>query len=122
MTARRCVLLVVLWLAGAPAWCAPSAPDFTRTDLNGVPFSLSNYRGKLVLLNFWATWCAPCLAEIPAFITWQTAYGRPGLQIVGISMDDDSAPVKRAYQKYRMNYPVMMGDAELGESFGGVLG
>jgi peroxiredoxin len=98
------------------------APDFTRTDLKGKALSLRSYRGKLVLLNFWATWCVPCLAEIPRFSAWQTAYGAAGLQVVGISMDDDSIPVKQAYEKYHLNYPVVMGDAQLGERFGGVLG
>jgi cytochrome c biogenesis protein CcmG/thiol:disulfide interchange protein DsbE len=98
------------------------APDFTRTDLKGKSLSLRSYRGKLVLLNFWATWCGPCLTEIPIFEAWQNTYGAAGLQIVGVSMDDDSAPVKRAYEKYHLNYPVAMGDAQLGESFGGVLG
>ncbi len=98
------------------------APDFTRNDLEGNRLSLSSYRGKLVLLNFWATWCAPCLVEIPKFIAWQRAYGAAGLQIVGVSMDDTAAPVKRAYAKYRLNYPVVMGDARLAERFGGVLG
>ncbi|GAC1666764.1 MAG: hypothetical protein NVS9B2_07310 [Steroidobacteraceae bacterium] len=98
------------------------APDFTRADLEGRSFTLNSYRGKLVLLNFWATWCGPYLAEIPRFAVWQNTYGAAGLQIVGVSMDDDAAPVKRAYEKYRLNYPVVMGDAQLGESFGGVLG
>ena len=98
------------------------APDFTRDDLRGNQFSLSSYRGKLVLLNFWATWCAPCLVEIPKFVAWQRTYGAAGLQVVGVSMDDTATPVKRAYEKYHLNYPVVMGDVHLGEQFGGVLG
>jgi len=98
------------------------APDFTRTDLDGKSLNLRKYRGKVVLLNFWATWCGPCLIEIPTFTAWQNTYRTAGLQVVGISMDDDAAPVKRLYQKDRLNYPVAMGDAELGELFGGVLG
>jgi cytochrome c biogenesis protein CcmG/thiol:disulfide interchange protein DsbE len=116
----------ILSIASTPAVAgdrAPRvAPDFTRVDLSGSSLSMRRYRGKLVLLNFWATWCAPCLTEIPTFKAWQNTYGAAGLQIVGISMDDDSAPVKRAYEKYHLNYPVAMGDTQLARSFGGVLG
>jgi cytochrome c biogenesis protein CcmG, thiol:disulfide interchange protein DsbE len=105
--------------AGAPGHLAP---DFTRTDLSGSTLSLSRYRGKIVLLNFWATWCAPCLAEIPKFSLWQQTHGAEGLQVLGVSMDDDSGPVKRTLRKYGIAYPVVMGDAPLGELYGGVLG
>jgi len=98
------------------------SPDFTRTDLDGRPLNLRSYRGRVVLLNFWATWCGPCLVEIPIFAAWQNTYRAAGLQVVGVSMDDDAAPVKRVYEKDHLNYPVAMGDAELGELFGGVLG
>jgi thiol-disulfide isomerase/thioredoxin len=98
------------------------APDFTRSDLAGNAVRLSSYRGKVVLLNFWATWCAPCLAEIPTFSGWQQKYGSEGLQILGVSMDDDSAPVKSAVNKYPVFYPIVMGDEALAELYGGVFG
>ncbi len=101
---------------------AKTAPDFTRSDLTGKPIHLSSYRGKVVLLNFWATWCEPCLAEIPRFSAWQKKYGAEGLQVLGVSMDDDSAPVQRVYRKYSLAYPVVMGDEHLGNLYGGVLG
>lgn len=99
-----------------------NASDFTRTSLDGKTIRLSNYHGKLVLLNFWATWCGPCLAEMPRFSSWQTKYASQGLQVLGVSMDDDAAPVQRTYRKYQITYPVIMGDEHLGELYGGVLG
>jgi cytochrome c biogenesis protein CcmG/thiol:disulfide interchange protein DsbE len=98
------------------------APDFSLTDLDGRKITLDAYRGKVVLLNFWATWCEPCRAEIPRFIQFQNTYGTQGLQVLGISMDDDSKPVHKFRDEFRLNYPVAMGDAKLGESYGGVLG
>lgn len=99
-----------------------TAPDFSRMDLNQRQVSLAAYRGKVVLLNFWATWCVPCLIEMPHFVAWQEAYGKRGLQVIGVSLDDDAQPVRAAYQRYRLNYPVVMGDEKLGAMYGGILG
>jgi len=98
------------------------APDFVRTDLSGRPLRLGQYRGRVVLLNFWATWCAPCIEEMPTFSRWQRHFGDGGLQVIGVSMDDDEATVKRFVAKRSVPYPIMMGDAKLGELFGGVFG
>jgi peroxiredoxin len=121
-------MLAVCFAAGmSTAFAAESllnkkAPEFTRRDLSGANLDLASFRGKVVLLDFWATWCAPCLVEMPVFAQWQREYGPQGLQIIGISMDDDPAPARRAYAKHSLNYPVAMGDAKLGELYGGVFG
>ena len=98
------------------------APDFNLPQLNGQTLQLSSYRGKVVLLDFWATWCVPCRAEIPHFVELQQKYGDRGLQIIGVSMDDSPEPVRDFYQQFHMNYPVVMGTAKTGELYGGVLG
>jgi peroxiredoxin len=99
-----------------------AAPDFAVTDIDGKKLSLSDYRGKVVLLDFWATWCTPCREEIPHFVEMQQKYGSQGFQVIGISMDDDAKPVREFYRQYKMNYPVAVGDDKLAQSFGGVLG
>jgi peroxiredoxin len=101
---------------------ANAAPDFTLTDLDGRKLSLSDYKGKVVLLNFWATWCAPCRTEIPHFVEMQNKLGPDGFQIIGISMDDDAKPVREFAQQFKLNYPVAVGDDKLAEKYGGVLG
>ena len=98
------------------------AAEFSLTDLDGKPLSLSDYRGKVVLLDFWATWCVPCRAEIPHFVEFQNKYREQGLQVVGISMDDGANPVRQFYQQFKMNYPVALGTDKVAEAYGGVLG
>lgn len=114
--------LVFLCGATAATKVGDVAPDFARADLAGRQVRLADYRGKLVLLNFWATWCAPCRKEMPLFSKWQRDYGAQGLQVVGVSMDDDVASVKQLLAQRPVQYPIVMGDAKLGEQFGGVLG
>jgi peroxiredoxin len=98
------------------------APDFSLMDLSGTRVSLSEYRGKVVLLDFWATWCDPCKTEIPHFTEMQSRYGPQGLQVIGVSMDDDEKPVRDFQQQFKMNYPVAMGNADLAGQYGGILG
>jgi len=98
------------------------APDFTLPDLSGKNVSLSSYRGKIVLLDFWATWCDPCRDEIPHFVELQNKYGPQGFQTLGVSMDDDPDPVRDFAAKFHMNYPVVMGTSKTGQLYGGILG
>jgi len=98
------------------------APGFSLQDLDGKTLDLANYRGKVVLLDFWATWCAPCREEIPHFVEMQDKYGKQGLQVIGISMDDGPKPVREFYHELKMNYPVALGTEKVAESYGGVLG
>ena len=98
------------------------APDFSLHDLNHQTLELANYRGKVVLLDFWATWCTPCRDEIPRFVEFQNKSRERGLQVIGISMDDDAKPVREFYQQLKMNYPVALGNEKVAEAYGGVLG
>jgi cytochrome c biogenesis protein CcmG/thiol:disulfide interchange protein DsbE len=98
------------------------APGFALADLSGQSLTLANFRGKVVLLNFWATWCAPCQVEMPVFTAWQQQYGPQGFEIIGISMDDDAGAARRLAARLKLNYPVAIGDERLGARYGGVLG
>src|SRR4030067_653770 len=94
-----------------PSVEAPAATtDFALRDLAGKTHSLADWRGKVVLLNFWATWCPPCRQEIPLFIDLQRRYELQGLQIVGISIDNPEA-VARYWQEMKINYPLLIADA-----------
>ncbi len=96
------------------------APDLKIKDIDGRELSLQAYKGKVVLLNFWATWCGPCRSEIPSLIQIQEAY-KDHLQIIGIDVDDDDADRLRAFVKAKgINYPVAMASAPVRIAYGGI--
>jgi len=109
-------------LAAAPTPALAAAPELTLTDLRGDALHTANYKGKVVLVNFWAAWCTPCAEEVPQFIALQKKYRDQGLQVIGFSVEDDATELRNFYRKYQMNYPVIPSDLKIADSFGGVLG
>jgi thiol-disulfide isomerase/thioredoxin len=98
----------------------PLAPDFTVKDSGGSDLRLSAYKGKVVLLNFWATYCVPCRTEIPWFIEFDKAYRDKGLVVVGISMDEEWADVKKFVGEKRIDYKIGLGNEDLAKKYGGL--
>ena len=97
------------------------APDFELKDVNGNTVKLSDYRGKVVLLNFWATWCGPCKLEIPWFIDFEKQHKDRGFAVLGISMDEDGWDSVRPYvDRAKVNYRVLMGTDTVAMLYGGV--
>jgi len=107
-------------------------PDLTLKDLDGKDVSLAQYKGKVVLVNFWATWCDPCRMEIPWLINMQAKYGPKGFTVLGLAMDDEGQSVVAPFvakEKFNVNgtptlmsYPILIGTEDAGEKFGGLLG
>jgi cytochrome c biogenesis protein CcmG/thiol:disulfide interchange protein DsbE len=104
-----------------PARLSP-APDFTLKSLTGESVKLSDFRGKVVLLNFWATWVGPCRILTPWLVELQSQYGPHGLQVVGVSLDDDATKVEigEFADTLRVNYPILMGDEKVANAYGGI--
>ena len=97
------------------------AADFTLKDSRGVDVNLSDYKGKVVVLNFWATWCGPCKVEIPWFAEFENKYKDSGFVVLGVSMDEDGWETVRPYmEKMKMTYRVTIGDQALAAKFGGI--
>lgn len=108
-----------------PAQAGPQlgqpAPDFTLPDSTGSPIKLSAYKGKVVLLDFWATWCTGCKVEIPWYVEFQNKYGKDGLTAIGVSMDDDGwKSVKPFLEEHKLNYPVVIANQDLANRYGGL--
>jgi peroxiredoxin len=97
----------------APGVCAakkaPAKLDFTVKDMNGATVRLADYKGKVVLLNYWATWCGPCKVEIPDLVALQDRYRDKGFVVLGVSQDDDPETLRKFASAFKMNYPVLVG-------------
>ena len=116
-----------LWVAQtvfSPAPAQAKTLDFSLPDMQGKMHNLSGWRNKVVVLNFWATWCPPCREEIPEFIKLQNTYGSAGVQVIGVALDN-LEDVKEFYKTEGMNYPVLIGEqnafnimADFGETTG----
>jgi thiol-disulfide isomerase/thioredoxin len=115
-----------------PASALANEPEVTFKDLQGQDVSLASMKGKVVLLNFWATWCAPCQGEIPILIGLQQKYNSKGFTLLGAAMDDDGKKAVEPYvqntkftvggQSMTMNYPIVLGNDDIASKFGGLLG
>ena len=97
------------------------APGFSLTGIDGQPVKLETYKGKVVLVDFWATWCGPCRMSIPHLVDLQRKYGDKGFQVIGISLDRTGAGTVGTFaQKLGINYPIGMGTPEVAKAYGGV--
>ncbi len=107
--------IVFLLLAG------PKAPDFALPTLEGDTLRLSDFSGKVVILDFWATWCGPCRKEIPGFIKIYNDYKDKGVVVIGVALDKPEK-VKKFAQEYGINYPLVIGNKEVTRRYGGIMG
>jgi thiol-disulfide isomerase/thioredoxin len=110
--------------AACPADAKPANFNFTLKDVNNRDVKLSTFKGKVVLLDFWATWCGPCKLEIPWFVEFQNKYGKDGLQVVGVSVDDTLDKLKPYVADMKMNYVVLqgLGHDDVQDAFGPIWG
>ncbi|MDZ7262437.1 MAG: TlpA family protein disulfide reductase [candidate division KSB1 bacterium] len=99
------------------------APDFSLPNLEGKQVKLSDFKGKVIILDFWATWCPPCRMEIPDFIDLYKTYQDTGLVILGVALDQEGEKVVKPFAKKQgINYPILMGNAQVVQKYGGIQG
>lgn len=97
------------------------APDFELEQMNGETFRLSDHRGEVIVVNFWATWCPPCKKEIPGFVELQNEFGSEGVLFVGVSLDEGGFDAVRPFaEKMDINYPLVVDDGTVASKYGGV--
>ena len=129
---RACAVaaLVAAWPACAldrasrEATAEPAKLDFTLKDVNGKDVRLADFKGKPLVINFWATWCGPCKLEVPFFVDLAQKYKAQGLTIVGISTDDTPEDIRAFATEYKINYPLLVGNGreDVQDAFGPLWG
>ncbi|HYE57616.1 MAG TPA: TlpA disulfide reductase family protein [Rhodothermales bacterium] len=111
----RLLALLILFAVSPTAALGQTqkAPPLALKDLRGRAHRLEDYKGKVVLLNFWATWCPPCRAEVPDLVRWQREHGKDGLQVIGVTYPPaDRAQVRQFLRRHKVTYPVLLGAPE----------
>jgi thiol-disulfide isomerase/thioredoxin len=97
------------------------APSWQLSDVDGKPVKLSDFKGKVVILDFWATWCPPCRMEIPGFVAIQKKYADKGFTVIGVSVDEEGpSAVKPVVIELEVNYPIVVADAKIVSDYGGI--
>lgn len=122
------VLLVLIAGCGGPAkkedqMINQPAKDFSLSDLENNQVSLANFKNKIIVLNFWATWCSPCKKEIPDLVDLHKKYREKGVVVVGIALDEEGSTVVKPFiQEYKVNYPILLGNEQISKDYGGIIG